>query len=589
MIQLFNVAIYRATDACGEGHILINGQDVYWSGNNAEGTVTFKTPLTSDLQPGKLIAIWKASCLANEVQILSFHIHSGEQDIPKHGSGFTMSFKQQGQPEVLRVVGEAIDISHHKDFADQWTHPDQSQRFTLASTPVKTAKSCLDDEFVQLEALKAQSHDLQRLIREKKHRMQRLLCDDFRKFRSAIENCDSITCIFRSTLHKVSEYAHIISLHFQHHRPLLQMTVSSEKGSLDEEFGMDGNGILMHGGAGTRGSSAHNQEIGSPIPEHSEPPPTHGNHHEDASPLPITSESSHQSLTLAPYHSENNLPPPPTHSPTPPSPHFRYYHFSRYYLQRNVIFALLLVIILGSITFLTIRHFKILCACPRRQASRSASREERRNRRAFRRAELKYAWSNWWNRYRNPSSTGDYEEKRSLILQQEGALEDAMQDELRGLSMAQEIIGEMARAEEGRSRLYHQANMPQHQHSREVAGGNEVMPISPASLSIAPTFTTVNPCFSVGYHRSSSASSYSDHSIPPPGYEQELDGDIDVVDGFMYSPTFGRQHIHTHPFEDGCGDGVGYVDDATPDSSVVDCSPRMSFDTGRTNLSKERD
>jgi len=51
------------------------------------------------------------------------------------------------------------------------------------------------------------------------------------------------------------------------------------------------------------------------------------------------------------------------------------------------------------------------------------------------------------------------------------------------------------------------------------------------------------------------------YSLPPPRYEEEIEGDMTVVDGFRYTPT---------------------STDDTPDSSVIDCSPRMSCDTGRT-------
>jgi len=51
------------------------------------------------------------------------------------------------------------------------------------------------------------------------------------------------------------------------------------------------------------------------------------------------------------------------------------------------------------------------------------------------------------------------------------------------------------------------------------------------------------------------------YSLPPPRYEEEIEGEMTVVDGFRYTPT---------------------STDDTPDSSVIDCSPRMSCDTGRT-------
>jgi hypothetical protein len=53
------------------------------------------------------------------------------------------------------------------------------------------------------------------------------------------------------------------------------------------------------------------------------------------------------------------------------------------------------------------------------------------------------------------------------------------------------------------------------------------------------------------------------YSAPPPRYEDELEGEMTVVDGFRYTPSS--------------------TDDAT-ESSIVDCSPRLSFETGRSTL-----
>ena len=48
----------------------------------------------------------------------------------------------------------------------------------------------------------------------------------------------------------------------------------------------------------------------------------------------------------------------------------------------------------------------------------------------------------------------------------------------------------------------------------------------------------------------------------PPSYAVDMDGDISVVDGFTGYTSSGT--------------------DRTPESSIIDCSPRMSFDTQRT-------
>ena len=68
------------------------------------------------------------------------------------------------------------------------------------------------------------------------------------------------------------------------------------------------------------------------------------------------------------------------------------------------------------------------------------------------------------------------------------------------------------------------------------------------------------------------------YSLPPPQYEEELEGELAVVDGFQYTPSSSSVDVDVD-------------DDNTPDSSVVDCSPRMSCDTGRTVVTRgeERD
>ncbi len=161
---------------------------------------------------------WKASCINDEAQILSFQINRPAEDTINRGSGFTISFKQQEQPQIFRLVGEPLDISNPENLANQWTHPDRLQCFTLTSAPSSTGYKNLDDEYAKLDALKARSHDLQKLIMQQKKKIHQLLCDDFRKFCSTMKKCESMKCVFQTMINKLPEYAHIISLHFRHHR-----------------------------------------------------------------------------------------------------------------------------------------------------------------------------------------------------------------------------------------------------------------------------------------------------------------------------------------------------------------------------------
>jgi hypothetical protein len=105
-------------------------------------------------------------------------------------------------------------------------------------------------------------------------------------------------------------------------------------------------------------------------------------------------------------------------------------------------------------------------------------------------------------------------------------------------------------AEEGRSRLYRAANRP------------GAVLAAPAELDAAGSSRR-------GRRNSTSLSLSS--LPPPPRYDEELEGDLTVVNGFQYTPRSSS------------------VDDDTPDSSVVDCSPRMSCDTGRTMITRGED
>ena len=130
-----------------------------------------------------------------------------------------------------------------------------------------------------------------------------------------------------------------------------------------------------------------------------------------------------------------------------------------------------------------------------------------------------------------------------------------MQDELRALRSAHQIVEEMYDAEEGRSRLYRAVNQP-----RGALASTVRLPATGGSSGGG-----------VGGERRHSAS-LSMYSLPPPQYEEELEGDLAVVDGFQYTPS-----------------ASSVEDDNTPDSSVIDCSPRMSCDTGRTMVTRGDD
>jgi len=129
-----------------------------------------------------------------------------------------------------------------------------------------------------------------------------------------------------------------------------------------------------------------------------------------------------------------------------------------------------------------------------------------------------------------------------MILDQEGILEDVMQNEIRSLRNASDLVRDLVRAEEGRARgdTYHHAYPDEYHHAYSAAAQHDAGVGSSRGSDIPPSYVA-----------------------PPPRYEEEIEGEITVVDGFRYTPS---------------------NTDDTPESSIIDCSPRLSFETGRSTI-----
>ncbi|PSN71378.1 hypothetical protein BS50DRAFT_660478 [Corynespora cassiicola Philippines] len=229
-------------------------------------------------------------------------------------------------------------------------------------------------------------------------------------------------------------------------------------------------------------------------------------------------------------------------------------------------YVLALEIVLGVLCcgcLFTLIHHR--CSSLRTRTERAASREERRNARAYRRAARKLAWRKWWRgNWRDQERIEDYEEKRALIQQQEDVLEDVMQEEIRQLRNAHSVVQDIVTAEEGRAGpMHHSAHMACHCHSHYHHPGS-YSPISTAS-TYPPTSIPELP--SRPLSRTDSLPGYrSDVSGDPPAYEEDEDRSDYVVDGFR----------HYTPSTTSAGSSRW-----TPESSIIDVSPRPSAETLR--------
>lgn len=194
------------------------------------------------------------------------------------------------------------------------------------------------------------------------------------------------------------------------------------------------------------------------------------------------------------------------------------------------------IIILVSLSVILAAHLMH----PRRRVDRAASREERRNRRLYRCAARRQKWRNWVGKFRrrDRSPTADtWEEKQAALAQREGfETAEVMYTGIAELCDAHSIVSDLVRAEERRG-----------VHVSELDGRERRR----------------------GRRRGSSLPGYESEESAPPAYDDDkvfvVDG-VAFVDGFQYSL-------------------VGVED--TPDSSVIETSPRISMEMARSESGKE--
>lgn len=221
-------------------------------------------------------------------------------------------------------------------------------------------------------------------------------------------------------------------------------------------------------------------------------------------------------------------------------------------LALAVVFLILIIVLAGVL-------FKLISMCrdPRRRAERAAWVEERRTKRLYRKAACEHKWKTWRRRFLRLRSD-EYEEKSQSVTAPDNGADNILQRQLRTLREATDLVRNLVAAEEGRAQIQ----------SSVVPSHDQQLPYSTPEYIPSHGDSQDSHLLSVDGHLPL-------YVAPPPRYEDELQGEITVVDGFRYTPSNSAYTPST-------------VDDAT-ESSIVDCSPRLSFETGRSTIyTKER-
>jgi hypothetical protein len=472
---------------------------------------------------------------ATPAQVLTVSIKSVNGKRPHRPAGFTLSFTQNPTPELLRFEAIPNYTVANKENAESWRSPPQHLRLipsTISESPHVDESSdpyTLEHEIAELKALQLQAEEIHKAIIEKEDRIAK----------AEFSHCASIPCVCKSAfkvLRQKPKAAWRLSLQYMGIRPQTPVM-----GRPEEETSWRPQATV----------AAYIQTTDSTPSTYS--PFSSGSAQEKAS---EKQRSSRQFLAIA-------------------------------------LGILGTVLCCGGVV-ITIKH---RCA-----ARRSATKIERHGSSPSLRRTRKSHWRSWLHR-RSAADQGrieDYDEKRRLINSQEDILEDAMQEEIRQLRHAHGIVDSLVQG----SRLSREGNPPvtyaYHAHTNYHGHNDPPPPPTSSPYETAGTRTydvsaftyphpvphsptshySTYPPSSGGFpsrplSRSSTNSSLpgyaSSHGTAPPAYQtDEEDMAERVANGFHNYRPRGR------------GSSMGSNDSRwTPDSSVVDVSPRRSAETLR--------
>ncbi|KIW62375.1 hypothetical protein PV04_10555 [Phialophora macrospora] len=531
--------IDSAEEECSTTAPRLNGLPLVASnyGNGvASGQVFLQSKSTRGSSVRNVHASWESTCLKGEASIVSVRLEGVVgQDALNDPSGFTTSFKQKGQPQVLRLQDKPVDRLS-QDLCEAWL---LSDGLTPSITPVlpepqSTVDILLQAEYAQLAQLQADMELLHEQLHSTLKNIMSLLKQKFTA-------CSSMQCVWNTAVSEVSPIANLVVAHFKHHKNLVSGCREGDAQSpcsaaIEDKTPEDGSMTEIENVAGDRDGA------------HITPAASTSTTQPSTSPHPTSRGLSSPVSTYVQAFSASSLATPAVATSSAAYhhgfPHTRP-HDEQVALQRKLGLAIILIVLLVILSGLVIRAI-IKFRDPRRRAERAARWEERRTKRLYRKAACKHKWRTFWkNLCARKPGTEEYEEKRATLLEQDALLEDddsGLQKEVRTMQNATEFVRDLVQAEEGRARNVQSSNHYTDGLEPVVLGGD------------------------VGSSRSSDiAPSYKTDATPPPGYEEELDGEMMVFDGFRYTYT-------------------PSITDDTPESSIVDCSPRLSLETGRSTI-----
>jgi hypothetical protein len=557
------------------------------------------------------------TCLRGEGSLIDLRIFS--DDKPEEPiAAVVFSFSQVGRPALHRLMtGSPEALAQHlttlSTDLSTWTHPvnDVEVSRSNPSEPVATKPDSygsqlpegLEAQLLRLDLLKHHADDIQKEIKATEAKIMSIWKSEFAK-------CNSIGCYLKTAVAKAPTLAHLIASHLSHHthvdadffrnsthmnctmevekvveqheKQMVLVDLADQEANHEEEVGIgyvpppdDEKGPEMVEDAPESSTESESSETDTSGDEDTDdttswtggrPPWRHGPPGGGRRPPwakpggrppwanggkfpfgrpPWAKPGGRPSWTTT----ENQTPAASGPSDGQGDTTYRFWPFSLTPNDRIKIAAALVAACVVGFTMLTL----VFCLClrrgcmllrdPRVKADCMARREERRTRRLYRKAACKHRVRTFFQRFKRPFSSSDYEEKRELLVNEDGESAGIMGPQIDRLRILHEFVfGQVTRRTE------------------EGAASAQQTQQAPADPDAAERSSI----------RSETLPAYS---LPPPSYRNGLGSDFSVVTGFTgYTPS-----------------GTESTADDQTESSIVDCSPRLSFESQRTGTTRTRD
>ncbi|KIV97186.1 hypothetical protein PV10_00965 [Exophiala mesophila] len=619
--------IDSAEEECARTRPRLNGVALTSNAHDAvlTGNVALKVRRSDDSGDADIEAKFTSTCIRGQASFLTVQFTNPTADEQSQAaSGFTTSFTQVGQPAILRLRNRPTVNVQPLKICKSWVFPSDSQRVSVTApspTPDTSRDEMMDDQYKKLDELFGQLADKHDEIYSTEKAIISMVKDEFR-------SCSTIRCWWDTAKSKIPVVCRMFTAHWTHHKTRVSGCIqgkaqaactaeepsvpAKEHGSTNDEV----DGVVkaatstfatradttptatptvndMHSAVAptvlptalgadvstSEPSSAKDTPDSEPQGHHGPPPgfkpwkgdgppPWHhgpppwfkpGDHH-GPPPWFKPGEGHHGPPPWFKPGEGHHGPPPPWRGDSPPpwapghedhtqeepESHSTRLGLGSFHLTGDrsvfdykltlIVILFILTIIIGGVFFKLIR----MCRDPRRRAERAAWVEERRTRRLYRKAACKHKWRTWWSQLFCLMSA-NFEEKMGNLPGQGRENENVLHRQIRALRDVASLVRNLVAAEEGRSQIQADGASESSSQSDQTPA-----PVYIASLSPPPSY------------------------FAPPQYEEEIRGEITVVEGFTYTPS------HSGYTPSSIGDAA--------ESSIVDCSPRLSFETGRSTV-----